>query len=157
MGSRRAGAQAKERRRELWGMLTQQPYSRLVKGWTADIKPVPAKTFYTILCGRRRTTPSDTTPSGVIFQDDSYLTIFEEWAIDGNHPSQYEYHYQMSDEEWLRYDMDSDAVAPNHPEHHLQTSWLGGEVRLPTGKIKCEEVLKMIFEQFLIPAAQGDG
>src|SRR4051812_26287450 len=111
-------------------MLAQQPYNRLLKDWTADIKPIPAETFYTISCGRRRTRPSDITPSGVKFQDDSYLTIFEEWAVDGNYLRQYEYHYQMSNERWLRYDMDSDAVALNHPEYHLQTSWLGKEIRL---------------------------
>lgn len=151
MSSRRAGALAKERQDELWRMMAQQPYNRLLKYWTADIKPVPATTFYTIACGRRRTRAGDTTPSGVVFRDDSYLTIHERWAVDDNRLLEYEYHYQWSDIAWLRYDMDSDAASEKHPEHHLQTSWLGKEIRLPTREIRCEEVLRLVFEQFVMP------
>lgn len=151
MGSRRAGALAKDRQDELWRMLVQPRYNRLLKHLQVAINPKPFRTFYAITCGRQRTKEGDTTPSGVIFQDDSYLTIFEEWAVDGNQLRQYEYHYQMPDGAWLRYDMNSDSASESHPEHHLQTSWLGKEVRLPTGKIECETVLQMIFEQLVGP------
>lgn len=152
MSSRRAGALAKERQGELWRMMSYHtPYNSLLKHRTAEIKPDPARTFYTISCGRRRTGSDDTTPSGVVFQDDSYLTIYEKWSASDNSLLEYEYHYQRSNGIWLRYDMDSDAASASHPKHHLQTSWLGKEVRLPTGEVRCEEVLRLIFEQLLGP------
>jgi hypothetical protein len=140
----------KERRSELWGVMVQEPYNTLLKYRYATIKPTPALTFYTISCGRRRTRPEDTNPSGVIFQDDSYLTVYEKWSVADNRILEYEYHYQRPDGVWIRYDMDPEAASASHPEHHLQGRDLGSDIRLPTGKIKCEEVLQMIFEQFLM-------
>jgi hypothetical protein len=140
----------KERRDQLWGMMAHEPYNSLLRDRYAVIKPNPAHTFYTISCGRRRTRPEDTTPSGVIFQDDSYLTIFEKWSVADNRILEYEFHYQRSDEAWVRYDLDSDAASASHPKHHLQTNYFD-DIRLPTGEIQCEEVLQMIFEQFVGP------
>ncbi len=141
----------KERKNQLWIMMANEPYNSLLKYRRAVIKPESARTFYTISCGRRRTRPEDTTSSGVVFQDDSYLTIYEEWSVAENYLSLYEYHYQRPDGFWIRYDMDPDAASVRHPEHHLQARDLGKRIRLPTGKIKCEEVLRMIFEQFVGP------
>ncbi len=151
MSLRLARELIKERKSNLWGMMAHEPYNRLLKNRYVVIKPTYAQTFYTISCGRRRTSPDDTTPSGVIFRDDSYFTVYEKWSVAGNHPLEYEYYYQRPDGVWIRYDFDPGAASVRHPEHHRQARNLGSEIRLPTGKIKCEEVLQLIFEQFVMP------
>jgi hypothetical protein len=37
----------------------------------------------------------------------------------------------------------------DHPKHHLEASALSADVRLPTGEVSCEQVLKLIARQFI--------
>jgi len=133
-----------------------EPYNSLLRDRYADIKPMDARTFYTISCGKGIIKPH-TPPTGVIFSDSSFLRIFEKWAVRDNNLLVYSYHYQIPHDISIRYDKDSERVAPDHPEHHLQTSGLGKRIRLPTGEVRCEEVLQLIFEQFVGPKQTAAG
>jgi hypothetical protein len=141
----------KMRKRELWSMMSSEPYNSLLKDRYAVIIPEAAENFYTISCGDKGIVRQDTLPSGVIFKDGSFLTIYEKWSIQDGRLLDYSHHYQVPYGLSIRYDRDSENASANHPEYHLQTSGIGKNIRLPTGEVKCEEVLRMIFEQFLIP------
>ena len=145
MSSRAAG----NRRRQLWRIMSGEPYNGLLKYRHAVIKPLDAKTFYTISCGDVGIVRPDTPPTGVIFNDDSFLTIFERWSADTNSLLAYSYHYQVPHGLSIRYDMDPAASSAAHPKHHIQTSAIGSGIRMPTGQVTCEAVLTMVFEQFL--------
>ena len=131
--------------------MSGEPYNGLLKYRHAVIKPLDAGTFYTISCGAVGIVRPDTPPTGVVFNDDSFLTIFERWSAGTNSLLAYSYHYQVPHELSIRYDMDPAARSPAHPEHHIQTSTIGDDIRLPSGPVHCEAVLTMIFEQFLRP------
>lgn len=141
----------KERVSELWSVMSNEPYNSLLKYRHAVIRPEAAETFYTVSCGDAGIVKPHTSERGVIFKDGSFLTIYEKWSVADNHLLEYTHHYQVSHGISIRYDMSPEAASASHPEHHLQTSDLGEDVRLPTGEVRCEEVLQMIFEQFLIP------
>jgi len=71
-----------------------EPYNSLLRDRYADIKPMDARTFYTISCGKGIIKPH-TPPTGVIFSDSSFLRIFEKWAVRDNNLLVYSYHYQI--------------------------------------------------------------
>lgn len=87
-------------------------------------------------------------PRGIVFTDDSFLTLYEKWSIDEDTLLRYSYHYQRPDGWFMHYDMEEEERT-GHPRHHLQASVLGTDVRLPTGEVRCEEILKVIAEQFI--------
>jgi hypothetical protein len=89
----------------------------------------------------------DDKPRGIVFCDESFLVLYEEWSFD-NELLSYKYHYQRPDGWSVRYDMDKEERL-GHPKHHLQASPLGEAVRLPTGEVRCEQVIRMISEQFV--------
>ena len=136
---------------ELRRVLHSEAYNRLLKHRLAVIKPVEAKTLYTISCGRKGIIEPDTSPMGAIFIDGSFLRIFEKWTVKDDRLLEYSYHYQVPHGISIRYEKDSESASASHPEHHLQTSSVGDDIRLPTGEVRCEEVLRMIFEQFVTP------
>lgn len=140
---------ARRRRQELWRVLSAKPYNALLKNRYAHIKPEDARSFYTISCGDKGIIRPDTPPTGVVFNDGSFLRLFEKWSSRTNTLLEYGYHYQIPNGIWIRYDMDPTARSPAHPEHHIQTSAIGDDIRLPSGQVGCEAVLTMIFEQFL--------
>jgi hypothetical protein len=142
---------ARRRRQELWRVLSAEPYNGLLKNRYAHIKPVDARSFYTISCGDKGIIGPDTPPTGVVFGDGSFLRLYEKWSSRTNTLLEYGYHYQIPHGLSIRYDMDPTAHSPAHPEHHIQTSAIGGDIRLPSGPVTCEAVLTMIFEQFLRP------
>ena len=91
--------------------------------------------------------PGDT-PRGIVFTNDSFLTLYEKWAIADDGLLRYSYHYQRPDGWFMRYDIEDEERA-GHPRYHLQASVLAENVRLPTGEVRCEEILKVIAEQFV--------
>jgi hypothetical protein len=87
----------------------------------------------------------------VVYKDGSFLRIFEKWSIRDGALLGYSYHYVVPHEEVsIRYEMDLRAASASHPKYHLHISHLGDDIRLPTGKVRCEQVLEMIFEQFVM-------
>lgn len=92
--------------------------------------------------------PGDS-PRGVVFNDDSFLVVYEKWSVREDRLLAYKYHYQRPDGWFVRYDMEEEQRS-GHPKHHLQASALGEDIRLTTGEVKCEEVLRMIADQ-LVP------
>jgi hypothetical protein len=141
---------ARARRQELWRVLRYGPYNKLLRGGWAQIKPEYFRHFYMISAGKGRIGP-ETEPTGVIFSDGSFLRLFEKWRTRDNALLEYSYHYQVPNGVSVRYEMDSAAATPDHPEYHLHISELGDECRLPTGRVSGEEILQMIFEQFVGP------
>jgi hypothetical protein len=137
--------------------MSSEPYNSLLKNRYADIKPHDARTFYIISCGEKGIIKPHTPATGVVFIDGSFLTIFEKWAVRDNRLIAYSYRYQIPGDISIRYDKDSDHIAADHPEHHLQTSGLGENIRLPTAEVRCEEVLQLIFEQFVGPKPTAAG
>lgn len=91
--------------------------------------------------------PSDP-PRGIVFSDNSFLVIFEEWSVGERTLLNYKYHYKRPDGWFVRYDMEKEKRV-GHPKYHLQSSVLDEKVRLTTGEVTCGEVLEMIAEQFI--------
>jgi hypothetical protein len=89
-----------------------------------------------------------TEPTGLVFRNMSFLTVYEKWSKSANALLAYSYHYQIPGGPSIRYDMDERDL-PDHPKHHLQSSQIGEHVRLPTGEITCVQVLEMIYASFL--------
>jgi len=140
---------ARARRKELWRVLRYEPYNKLLRYRTALIKPDTYRDFYMVSAGEGRIGPGSD-PTGVVFTDGTFLKLFEKWQTRDGALLQYSYHYQVPGGDFVRYEMDSARAAPGHPEYHLQTSALGEEYRLPTGRVSGEEILRMIFEQFVM-------
>lgn len=141
---------ARARRQELWRVLSYGPYNKLLRGNWAQIKPEYFRDFYMISAGKGRIRPQSD-PTGIIFSDGSFLRLFEKWRTRDDALLEYSYHYQVPGGVSVRYEMDTEKAAPGHPECHLHTSALGDEFRLPTGRVSGEEILRMIFEQFVMP------
>jgi len=116
----------------------------------AIIKTVNTRKFYVIWAGKGKIGP-ESDPAGVIFKDGSFLRLYEKWRTRDDVLLEYSYHYQIPQGDSVRYELDSENASPSHPEYHVQTSALGDQYRLPTGLIKGEEILQMIFEQFVGP------
>lgn len=142
---------ARTRRREIQRIISSEPYNSLLKYPDPIIKPDDRRRFYTVACGEKGIIKPDTPPMGVVFSDGTFLRIFEKWSTRDDRLLTYSYHYQIPYGISIRYDKDSENASDSHPEHHLQSSGIGEKIRLPTGEVRCEEVLRMIFEQFLIP------
>jgi Family of unknown function (DUF6516) len=141
---------ARTRRAQLWSILGSPAYNTLIHGGMAIITPLDSRRFYTFSSGEGRIGPeSDLT--GVDFDDGSFLKLFEKWQIKDGTLLEYSYHYQVPGGVSIRYEMDSARAAPGHPEYHLHTSALGEEYRLPTSRASGEDILRMIFEQFVMP------
>lgn len=79
------------------------------------------------------------------------MRIFEKWSISENELLEYSYNYQVPYGVSIRYDMDTVNASATHTEHHMQISAIGEGIRLPTGMVRCEQVLQLIFEQFVAP------
>ena len=142
---------ARNRRREIWRVLSSEPYNSMLKNKDPQIKPDDKRRSYTVACGNKGMIWPDTPATGVIFSDGTFLRIFEEWSTRDNSLLAYSYHYQIPYGSSIRYDMDPRVASARHPKHHLQTSEFGKNIRLPTGEVSCEEILEMIFEQFIRP------
>lgn len=137
------------RRSQLQSFLSAEPYNSQLKYRHAVIQPVDSKTFFTISCGRKEIIKPHTPPTGVVFKDDSFLRIYEKWSVETGSLLEYNYHYQIPYGLSIRYDMDPAREARHHPRHHIQTSAIGEDIRMPSNEVMCEAVLQMIFEQFL--------
>jgi len=93
-------------------------------------------------------------PRGIVFCDDSFFVFYEKWSIKEDQLLSYKYHYQKSGAEYwsMRYDME-EWEKPGHPKHHLQISvldeLLDKALRLPTGEVRCEEVIEAISQQLV--------
>jgi hypothetical protein len=87
-------------------------------------------------------------PRGIVFHDGSFLVVYERWSKETDTIIGYKYQYQRPDGSNFRYDME-ETERPKHPKHHVQATELGEDVRLPTGLVQCEDVLKAIVEQFV--------
>jgi hypothetical protein len=146
---------AKERQSHLIGILIGAPYNRLLRVPYVRFTPQAAKTFYTIACGDKGIVKPTTPPSGVVFEDGSFLNMYEKRSVPADQLLEYTHHYQTPHGLSIRYDKDPENVSPAHPEHHLQSSGIGKDIRLPTGEVSCEEILEMIFEQFVRPKHTG--
>jgi hypothetical protein len=131
--------------------LSSEPYNSRLKDKDPQIKPDDKRKSYTVACGKKGIIRHDTPATGIVFSNGSFLRIFEEWSTKDNSLLVYSYHYQVPYGSSIRYDMDSRAASAKHPKYHLQTSEFGKGIRMPTGEVTCEEVLRMIFEQFVGP------
>ena len=155
MSLRAARELAKQRQGRLSSVLASEPYNSLLKDRYVRFTPQTANTFYTIACGDKGIVKPNTTPSGVVFGDGSFLNVYEKRSVQDDTLLEYTHHYQVPDGLSIRFDKDSDNASPSHPEHHLQTSRIGKDIRLPTGEVSCEQILELIFEQFVGPKYDG--
>jgi Family of unknown function (DUF6516) len=144
---------ARARRKQLQSVLGSHPYNRLLQGRTALIKTLDNRKFYMIWAGEGKIGP-DSDPTGVTFTDGSFLKLIEKWRTRDDALLEYSYHYQIPQGHSVRFELDSENASSSHPEYHVHTSALGDEYRLPTGPITGEEILQMIFEQFVGPKMQ---
>ena len=134
---------------QLWQLLSNEPYQSKLRSKSPDIRPAEDRSGnYIITAGERVIVKAGDPPRGLVFNDKSFLVIYEKWSKDPDELLGYRYHYQRPDDWFVRYDMHETEMA-GHPKHHLQTSALGGGVRLPTGEVSCEQVLELIAEQFV--------
>jgi uncharacterized protein DUF6516 len=60
---------------------------------------------YTIVAGERVIVKSGDPPSGIVFNDGSFLVIYEKWSKDPDELLGYRYHYQRPDDWFVRYNM----------------------------------------------------
>ncbi len=60
---------------------------------------------YTIVAGERVIVKSGDPPSGIVFNDGSFLVIYEKWSKDPDELLGYRYQYQRPDDWFVRYDM----------------------------------------------------
>ena len=115
-----------------------------------DIRPTEDRRGnYIITAGERVIVKPGDPPSGIVFNDGSFLVIYEKWSKEPDELLGYRYHYQRPDDWFARYDM-HETEMEGHPKHHLQASALGEDVRLPTGEVSCEQVLELIVEQLVV-------
>ena len=137
------------RRPQLQSFLSAEPYNSQLKYRHATIQPVDSRTFFTISCGKKGIIKPHTPPTGVVLKDGSFLRIYEKGSVETNSLLEYSYHYQIPNGLFIRYDMASAREAPHYPRHHIQTSAIGKDIRVPSNEVMYEAVLQMIFEQFL--------
>lgn len=95
----------------------------------------------------QRTVKRSTPPSGIVFVDDSFLTIYEKWDTSGELLG-YKYHYQSGDQD-VRYELDEEK-RENIPQHHMNTSFIK-DAHVPCGGAPVDfgEVLDMIIQDFV--------
>jgi hypothetical protein len=88
-----------------------------------------------------------TPPCGVVFTDESFLTIYEVWSKTDNELLGYSYHYQRGNMS-VRYDMD-EVPKEGIPQHHVQFSGIE-KIHAPCGgRVEIHDILDMITHQFL--------
>lgn len=134
---------------ELWRILSSQPYQDKLRSKSPDLHPTDApRGNYIITAGERLIVNPGDHPTGIVFRDRSFLVIYEKGSKEPDELLGHRYHYQRPDGWFVRYDM-HETVRAGHPKYHLQSSALGGDIRLPTGEVTCENVLEMIIEQFV--------
>lgn len=134
---------------QFWRILSGEPYQSRLRSKSPDIHPTEDRRGnYIITAGERVIVKPGDPPSGIVFDDGSFLVVYEKWAKDPDELLGYRYHYQRPDGWFVRYDM-HETELPGHPKHHLQASALGDDVRLPTGLVTCEDVLEAIVEQLV--------
>lgn len=115
---------------------------------TPDIEHHPTGTEWIVNTKiEKRTVKRNTPPSGIVFVDDSFLTIYEKWATSGELLG-YKYHYQSGDQD-IRYELDEEK-RENIPQHHMNTSYIQ-DVHVPCGGAPVDfgEVLDMIIQNFV--------
>ena len=88
-----------------------------------------------------------TPPCGVVFTDESFLTIYEEWSKTDNELLGYSYHYQRGTVS-VRYDMDEE-LREGIPQYHVQFSGIESIHAPCGGRVEIHQVLDMITQQFL--------
>jgi len=133
---------------EIRAVLYPQPFQKKLRSKSPTISPGQTRrSVFLKTPGLPFVKPGER-PRGIVFCDDSFLVLYEEWSFEDELLS-YKYHYQRPDGWFVRYDMDKEDTL-GHPKHHLQASPLGKDVRLPTGEVRCEEVLRMVAEQFVL-------
>lgn len=106
---------------------------------------------FTVRSESRKFVKSVGKPQDIVFRDDSYFAFYEKWSGKEARLLSYKYLYQrIGSENWfMHYDME-EWEKPGHPKHHLQISKLGKEIRLPTGQVRCEEVVKALIIQNIV-------
>lgn len=144
--------------------MPEQPYYRLgslrstiancvpeakLRDKTPIIEHIPTGEAEILQTKGPRTARKKTLPQGIIFVDESYLTIYEKWSIGGEELLGYKYHYQRG-EEHMRYDL-NETQRYKIPLHHMNISSLGDDVHVPCGGAPVEfgEVLEMIVQHFV--------
>ncbi len=134
---------------EIRQVLYPEPFQKKLRSKSPVIRPGEdgRGSFFVKTEGLPFVRPGDS-PRGVVFRDESFLVLYEKWSVTEDSLLGYKYHYQRSDGWFVRYDMEEEE-RPSHPRHHLQASVLGEDVRLTTGEVRCEEVLRMVVDQFV--------
>lgn len=134
---------------QLWRILSSEPCQSKLRSKSPDIHPTEDRRGnYIITAGERVIVKPGDPPSGIVFNDGSFLVIYEKWSKEPDELLGYRYHYQRPGGWFVRFDM-HETELPGHPKHHLQASALGEDIRLPTGPVACEDVLGMIVEQLV--------
>lgn len=134
---------------QLWQVLSSEPYQRKLRSKSPDLHPTEDRRGnYIITAGERVIVKPGDAPSGIVFEDGSFLIVYEKWSREPDELLGYRYHYQRADDWFVRYDM-HETEMEGHPKHHLQASALNEDVRLPTGEVSCEQVLDLVVVQFV--------
>lgn len=134
---------------QLWQVLSSEPYQRKLRSKSPDLHPTEDRRGnYIITAGERVIVKPGDAPSGIVFEDGSFLIVYEKWSKEPDELLGYRYHYQRADDWFVRYDM-HETEMESHPKHHLQASALNEDVRLPTGEVTCEQVLDLVVVQFV--------
>jgi len=134
----------------IWEILRLDDFQEKLRSKSPEIRPAEdGRGNYIIKTQGLPFVKRDDKPRGIVFRDHSFLVIYEKWSTKDNRILSYKYHYQRTDaNRWfLRYDMMEEWEKADHPKHHLQVSSLGNDIRLPTGEVHCEDVLKAIIVQ----------
>jgi hypothetical protein len=135
-------------------VLGSEPCNSKLRSKDPNVHPAPTmRGEYIIIAGETQIVKSSTLPTGIVFIDGSFLTVYEKWSKETDSLLGYSYHYQRPDDWFVRYDMQETELI-GHPKYHIQAKALGENIRLPSGEVRCEEVLKMIIEQFFSEACQ---
>lgn len=138
---------------QIWSVLLGEECQSRLRGKSPNLHPAGEDeegNFVIKTEGPPFVKPGDA-PRGIVFHDASFLVVYEKWFKETDTLVGYKYQYQRSDGSNFRYDME-ETERRGHPKHHVQATELGEDVRLPTGQVYCEEVLRAIIEQFVDPA-----
>ena len=134
---------------QLWRILSSAPYQSKLRSKSPDLHPnEDRQDNFIITAGERLIVKPGDSPTGIVFNDGSFLVVYEKWSKRLDELLSYKYHYQRSDDWFVRYDMHEETLH-GHPKHHLQASVFDEGVRLLTGEVTFEGVLEMIVEQFV--------
>lgn len=150
MGSVRAYADGLNEIHRFFFDANHPDHLQKLRGNSPPVRPIKTtdQDFYAFGTGEPLIVGPNTAPTGIVFENRSFLTVYEKWSKKNNVLLAYSYHYQAPDGSSIRYDMDERDL-PSHPKHHLQCNQIGEQVRLPTGEVTCVQVLEMIYASFL--------